>query len=119
MISLYADENFPLKVVEELRRLGFDVLTAYEDGRANQAIPDEDVLTRALELGRAVLTGNRQDFKRLHRAQPAHSGIVICTFDPDFIGQASRIADALATIEPTGKLIRVYRPVRPSPPREA
>jgi hypothetical protein len=34
---LYADENFPLRVVEELRRLGHDVLTASEDGRANQS----------------------------------------------------------------------------------
>ncbi len=34
MPALYADENFPLPVVEELRRLGFDVVTMYEDGRA-------------------------------------------------------------------------------------
>lgn len=41
MARLYADENFPLPVVEELRRLGHDVLTMYEDGRANQSISDE------------------------------------------------------------------------------
>lgn len=29
---LYADEDFPHPVVEELRRLGHDVLTAQEDG---------------------------------------------------------------------------------------
>jgi hypothetical protein len=33
-MDLYADENFPLRVVEELRRLGIDVLTAFEDGKA-------------------------------------------------------------------------------------
>ena len=49
---LYADENFPLAVTEELQRLGHDVLTAYEDGRANQAIPDDKVLLRTTELGR-------------------------------------------------------------------
>ena len=27
-MALYADENFPLRVIAELRRLGFDVLTA-------------------------------------------------------------------------------------------
>jgi len=43
---LYADENFPLRVVEELRRLGHDVLTALEDGKANQAITDADLLAR-------------------------------------------------------------------------
>jgi hypothetical protein len=40
----YADENFPLDTVVELRRLGHDVLTALEDERANQKIPDEKVL---------------------------------------------------------------------------
>jgi hypothetical protein len=34
--ALYADENFPLEVVEALRRLGHDVLTALEAGQANQ-----------------------------------------------------------------------------------
>ena len=28
----------------ELRRLGYDVLTSYDAGQANQGIPDEDVL---------------------------------------------------------------------------
>ena len=38
MLGLYADENFPLPVVEELRGLGFDVLTMYEDDKANQSL---------------------------------------------------------------------------------
>jgi len=63
-MTLYADENFPLRTVEELRRLGHDVLTALEDGRANQSIPDEDLLARATEIGRTLLTINRLDFKR-------------------------------------------------------
>ena len=114
-MALYADENFSLPIVFELRRLGIDVLTVSEDGRANQAVPDDEVLARAVALGRAVLTGNRQDFKRLHRLQPHHAGIIICTFDADFIGQANRIAAALAsTDELTGKLVRVYRPASPS-----
>ena len=60
---LYADENFPLRVVEELRRLGADVLTVLEDGRANQSVTDQAILARATELGRAILTLNRKDFK--------------------------------------------------------
>jgi hypothetical protein len=43
----YAGENFPFPVVEELRRLGHDVLTMYEDGSANQSIPDDEVLALA------------------------------------------------------------------------
>lgn len=113
MTRLYADENFPLRVVEELRRLGHDVLTAFEDGRANQAISDEDLLARATEAGRAVLTLNRVDFKRLHRHHPDHDGIIICTEDPDRVGQAGRVATALDQAgELKGLLIRVYRPSR-------
>jgi hypothetical protein len=45
-MSLYAVENFPLRVIEELRRLGHDVLSALEDGKANQAVTDADLLAR-------------------------------------------------------------------------
>ena len=110
-MTLYADENFPLRTVEELRRLGHDVLTALEDGRANQSIPDEDLLARATEIGRALLTINRLDFKRLHRQMPDHAGIIICTEDPDRIGQAQRVAASIAEAgELRGRLLRVYRP---------
>src|SRR5882724_12132938 len=100
-MALYADENFPLRVVQELRRLGHDVLTALEDGRANQSITDKDLLTRATEISRAVLTLNRLDLKRLHRLMPDHAGIVICTVDPDRVGQARRVA---AYIDAAGEL---------------
>jgi len=63
-MALYADENFPLRVVEELRRLGHDVITAFEDGRANQSVTDRQLLERATGIGRALLTLNRLDFKR-------------------------------------------------------
>jgi hypothetical protein len=88
---LYADENFPLQVVEGLRRLSHDVLTVLEAGQANQRIEDRDVLAFAAAAGRAVVTINRRDFMRLHRQQPAHHGIVVCTEDTDTEGQAQRI----------------------------
>ena len=110
-MALYADENFPLRVVKELRRLGHDVLTALEDGRANQSITDRQLLVRATEIRRALLTLNRLDFKRLHVQMPDHAGIILCTEDPDRIGQAQRVAASIAaTGELTGKLLRVYRP---------
>ena len=40
---------------------------------------------------------------------PEHAGIIICTEDPDRVGQAERIARAI-TGYLEGKLIRVYRP---------
>jgi hypothetical protein len=44
---LYANENFPLPVVEILRRLGDDVLTIQDTGRAEQTMPDAAVLAEA------------------------------------------------------------------------
>lgn len=110
-MALYADENFPLRVVEELRLLGHDVLTAFEDGKANQAVTDIDLLARATEVGRALLTLNRLDFKRLHRQIPGHAGIIICTEDPDRVRQAQRVSVLIAAVgDLRGELILVYRP---------
>lgn len=110
-VKLYADENFPLRTIEELRSHGQDVLTAFEDGKANRAVPDEEILARAIELNRAVLTLNRQDFKRLHNQNSIHAGIIICTEDPDRAGQAKRISEKIAEFNDLrGQLIRVYRP---------
>jgi hypothetical protein len=84
-MALYADENYPLRVIEELRRLGHDVVTA--------------------------LTLNLLDFKRLHREVPDHAGIIICTEDPDRLGQAQRIVESIDKEGYLrGQLIRVYRP---------
>jgi hypothetical protein len=41
MATFYSNENFPLPVVDELRKLGHDVWTIQEAGKANQAMPDE------------------------------------------------------------------------------
>lgn len=67
MARLYSNENFPLPVVEELRRLGHDVLTIQETGQVGQAMSDEAVLAFARAEGRALLTLNRKHFIRLHR----------------------------------------------------
>jgi hypothetical protein len=80
---LYADEDFPFPAVEELRRLGHDVLTAQEDGRT--ATPDPDILARAHALGRAILTYNRRHYERLHRQGADHSGILSATQDSDHL----------------------------------
>jgi hypothetical protein len=72
MARLYADENFPLPVVEALRRLGHDILTIYEDGKANQRYRDEAVFHDATSYRRTILTINRMHFRRLHRRFPMH-----------------------------------------------
>ena len=113
MAALYADENFPLQVVEALRVLGHDVLTAQEARQANRAVEDTEVLAFASAGGRAVLTLNRRDFIALHAVRGDHAGVIVCTQDPDTDGQAGRIHEALTIIERLpGSLIRVNRPAR-------
>jgi predicted nuclease of predicted toxin-antitoxin system len=105
---LYADENFPEAVVDELRGLGHDVLTAQQDGR--RATPDPDILARAHSLGRVVLTHNRRHFERLDRQGTPHSGILSATRDNDFPALAVRVHLALSNQTPGRWCIRVNRP---------
>ncbi len=117
MARLYADEDFPFPVVERLRQLGHDVVTAFEAGQANQAIEDADQLAFATSLGRAILTRNRRHYIPLHRRSPHHAGIVSITDDPDFDGQASRIDQALAGLSSlVNQHVRVNRPNTPPTP---
>jgi hypothetical protein len=111
MARILADENFPLPAVEELRRLQHDVLTLAEAGKSDQALPDADVLALATGQDRILITFNRRDFIRLHQATVTHAGIIVCTFDPDFISLARRIDTALAAQPNTnGQLLRINRP---------
>jgi len=105
------NEQFPRVVSERLRTMGHDVLTVQEAGNDNLGIPDNEVLAFAIRDNRAVITLNRHDFVRLHRANSEHFGIVVCTNDIDRNRMATRINEALVYQESLeGKLIRVVRP---------
>lgn len=109
-MRLLADENSPFPVVEALRGSGYDVLTLTDLGKAGQALTDVAVLELASGDSRAVLTLNRRHFVRLHQSRSDHSGIVVCSFDLDFDGQAKRIRAALgAHTLIAGQLLRVNR----------
>jgi len=113
MARLYADEQFPRQVVQNLRSLGHDVQTVQEAG--NAGLPDEDVLAFATSENRAVLTVNRRDFFQLHKLKPDHCDIIACTRDDDMPRLSANINDAISTAEIlTGKVIRVYRSGPPS-----
>ena len=111
MIRLYSNENFPIPVVEKLRKLGHDVLTIQETGMAGQALSDKQLLKFAIKKERAVLTFNRKHFIALHKIFPDHNGIIICSFDLDFNALAQRIHQNISTFESLfKKLIRINRP---------
>ncbi|MDO8445277.1 MAG: DUF5615 family PIN-like protein [Deltaproteobacteria bacterium] len=113
MAKLYSNENFPFPVVKYLRELGHDVLTIQGTVRTGQLLSDEEVLSFAASEGRCVLTLNRRHFVSLHNDKPQHEGIIVCTFDPDFAGQAKRIHDAIGlNSNLSNQLIRVNRPAK-------
>jgi predicted nuclease of predicted toxin-antitoxin system len=110
-MRLYADEQYPYPVVKYLRELGYDVLTVQEAGKANQRIPDDEVLAFATEDNRAVITQNRRDFIQLHRLQINHAGIIVCSDDRNWDALALRIhAAVIEEASLQGKLIRIVRP---------
>lgn len=114
MIKLYANENFPVETVLILKNLGYDILSTHDAGQSNLKIPDEEVLAFAIAEGRAIITVNRKDFKRLHRSNPTHFGIIVCTKNDDFENFAACIHRILleCSEDVSNKLIRVYREQR-------
>jgi hypothetical protein len=119
MVRFYSNENFPQDTVEALRQLGHDVLTSHDAGKSRQSIPDKEVLEFATAEKRVLLTLNRQHFIRLHDATNGqHCGIVVCTQDTDFQGQAQRIhAQVSGCGDLGGSLLRVNRPNPAAPTR--
>ena len=111
MASLLADENFPLPVTEALRTRGNDVVTVQEVGLAHVGTPDPVVLAHAMADGRAVVTFDRRDYRRLHHQNPTHAGIIAPTDDPDVEALADRIHAAITALQDLiGRFVRVVRP---------
>jgi len=114
MARFYSNENLPIDLVEALRQLNHDVLTSYDAGRANQNIPDQEVLAFATAERRCVITLNRQDFIALHRSGVSHSGIIICREDRDYQGQAQALQGYLESgPDLSDRLIRVQKQNQP------
>jgi len=119
-VKIYANENFPRQTVEQLRQLGYDVVTVRERGLDGQSVTDEAVLQYAMADSRAVVTHNRKDFKNLHRQNSEHCGIIICTVDLDSRRLAEGIDREIQQNLPIeGKLVSVVRPqISNDPPVE-
>jgi hypothetical protein len=69
------------------------------------------VLAFSIAEKRVLFTINRKHFIRLHRHKPNHIGIIVCTFDLDFVALAQRVHTTLAAqLDMNGQLIRINRP---------
>jgi len=112
MIELYADEDFNYLAVKILRKMGYDIKTTQEVGKAGKGIDDKTQLVYATSEGRAILTHNHKDFYRLH-ANNEHSGIISCTHNKDYQQLAQRIDEKIREVQQlNNQLIRVTRPLR-------
>lgn len=111
MLKFYSNENFPMEMVKLLRYFGYNVLTSYEAGKANQKIPDDEVLLYATNGGRVLITENRQDFIDLHSVTLNHGGIIICKADRDYSGKVQLLHDFFTqnTQPMENRLLRVMK----------
>src|SRR5262245_58970199 len=71
-MKLFVDENIPSRTVQELRKLGHDVLDIR--GTSDQGLDDEVLWTRLMKENRLLITTDK-GFAQ-HR-QEAHCGILI------------------------------------------
>jgi predicted nuclease of predicted toxin-antitoxin system len=78
-VRLYFDRHIIARLADDLRSRGYDVLTTKNAGL--DTATDEEQLTFATALGRAILTFNIRDFAPLHERWSAagrfHSGIIV------------------------------------------
>ena len=70
-MKLLIDEMFPAVLAEHLRTRGHDVASVLDPDVGLQGAPDEDIFIAALSEGRALVTENVPDFRRLETAPSA------------------------------------------------
>ena len=96
-VPLYMDQHVPAAITRGLRRRGVDVITAFEDGAAEQ--PDDQVLERSTALERTLFTQDddflvlARDWLRSGRDFP---GVVFAQQMRITIGQAIRDLELIA-----------------------
>ncbi len=77
-IALYTDADVHGKLAAQIRKRGFDVISAYET--ANAALDDAEQLEYATSQQRAILTCNTRHFAPLYQlwwqAKRKHYGII-------------------------------------------
>jgi predicted nuclease of predicted toxin-antitoxin system len=111
MLKLLADENVARQKVERLRELSYDIVSIAELGLAGKRLPDITVLRLATAQERIVLTHNGSDFKKLHRTETSHAGILILPDDVRHSLLAEATAQALEESGPwEGRVHRLPRP---------
>jgi hypothetical protein len=109
--ALYMDVHVPMSITRALRRKGFDILTAQDDGATR--LPDPDLLDRASALDRMLFTQD-EDFlaEVVHRQRAGRqhaTAIYAHQFEP--IGRCVRdleiILEASTREDSRNQLLRI------------
>ena len=74
-VKLLLDENVSARVAERLRDEGVDAVHVRDRGMTGAT--DAEVLEKAFEEDRILVTANVGDFERLARARELHGGLVL------------------------------------------
>ena len=108
-VTLYTDADIHGGLAAQIRRHGFDAMSAYETGNAE--LNDIEQLAYAASQGRTILTCNSKDFEPLYeawwRAERKHSGIVVSEQLP--IGEMLRRVLRLLNTVTSDELMNGYR----------
>lgn len=110
-MKLLLDEMYPATIAEQLRARGHQAVSVHEPGyRRLGGAPDKDVWACALADGRALVTENVPDFRRLEAGALARGeplARLIFTTDRQFprghpatLGRLVRALDALLAAPP-------------------
>ena len=88
-MKLLIDEMFPATLARQLRARGHDVVSVHDPAhRALEGAPDNEVFVAAASAGRALVTENVPDFRRLEAATLAKGGpspLLVFTTDRQFL----------------------------------
>ena len=115
-IKLFTDELIDPLVALILGNQGYDVESCHEAVRANRGLSDVDQLEYAARDGRAILTFNTDDFRRLDRVWKArgrrHAGIIVSGQIRQVPELVRRVKLHLDTVRPEEQPDRVLLLVR-------
>lgn len=102
-IAIYADEDVHKLFAKEIRRHGFDAISADEEERREAS--DEKQLEYAVSLRRTLLSHNQKHFEPLHgkwlQEGREHAGIILSTQIPlgELLRRTLRMLDEVTADE--------------------
>src|SRR6266568_4032474 len=108
---LFVDVHVPKRISEELRALGYDVLTVQQyqgTSRPEEGLTDLRIVEIASDHREATATENANHFELIHQTKKDHKGIIICKVTKEYSRMAKEIDTTIKENIPLhGKLLHV------------